>query len=187
MDYMPSIDLAIPEKLRDPDYRRDFFLAETSAQIARQLIELRKLRELSQTDLALKIGTRQAGVSRVESADYGNWSFNTLRKIAEVLDARLKVIIEPAEAILHEYIEDKIEETPLVISDVGNLGEQRKVGASTASGENLWSLIDEANISRGQSRNSSSSDAFANRNPFSSEPSASNRQSLFLPEVSRFA
>lgn len=105
MDFVQSIDLKIPEKLRDEDYRRQFFLAEASAHIARQLVELRKLRGLSQTALAQKIGTKQSGISRVESADYSNWSFNTLRKIAEELDARLRVVIEPAERVLHEYVE----------------------------------------------------------------------------------
>lgn len=105
MDFIPSIDLNIPEKLRDAEYRRQFFLAETSANIAKQLIGLRKLRDLSQATLAEKIGTKQSGISRVESADYSNWSFNTLRKIAEILDARLRIVIEPAEDVLHEYEE----------------------------------------------------------------------------------
>lgn len=49
------------------------------------------------------IGTRQPAISRVEKADYQNWSFNTLRKIADAQDARIRVSIEPAEDILKEY------------------------------------------------------------------------------------
>lgn len=103
-----SIDLKLSQKLRDLKYRRKYFLAETSARIAAQLISLRKRRGLNQTELADKIGTQQPAISRIERADYNNWSFSTLRTIAEVLDARIRVFIEPAEDILHEY-EQKIE------------------------------------------------------------------------------
>ena len=98
-----SIDLKLPERLRDPNFRKKFFLAEASARIAAQLIALRKRRGLNQTELANRVGTGQPAISRVERADYNNWSFNTLRNIAEELDARIRVIIEPAEDILWEY------------------------------------------------------------------------------------
>ncbi len=51
------------------------------------------------------LSTGQPAISRVESADYQNWSFNTLRRIAEAMDARIRVIIEPAEDVLAEYDE----------------------------------------------------------------------------------
>lgn len=154
MDFIPSIDLRLPEKLRDPEYRREFFDAETSAQIAHQLIDLRKLRGMSQTVLAAKIGTKQAGISRIESADYGKWSFNTLRKIAEVLDARLRVIIQPSEAVLEEYQEPDEKPEILQIFDSRNLGEQRDGGVSATRAGNLRSRTNEAYISGSESRHS---------------------------------
>src|SRR5258706_1231544 len=98
-----SIERELSKKLLDPGYRKRFFLAEASARIAAQLIALRKKRGLNQGDVAKLIGTKQPAISRVERADYNNWSFNTLRAIADVLDARVRVSIEPAEDILHEY------------------------------------------------------------------------------------
>ncbi len=98
-----SIDLKLSEKLRDQNYRKKFFLAEASARIASQLIALRKKRGLSQGELAEAIGTKQPAISRVERAGYQNWSFNTLRSIADVLDARIRVVIESSEDILCEY------------------------------------------------------------------------------------
>jgi transcriptional regulator with XRE-family HTH domain len=95
--------LGLATKLRDKNYRKRFFLAEASAHIAKQLIELRKLRQLTQKDLAKLAGTGQPAISRAERADYHNWSFNTLRSLAEVMDARIRVLIEPAEKILSEY------------------------------------------------------------------------------------
>src|SRR5690348_6909501 len=56
----PSIDLNLVEQLRvDPEFRQQFFWAETSAQIASDLIKLRKRRGLSQKELADKTGTKQ--------------------------------------------------------------------------------------------------------------------------------
>jgi transcriptional regulator with XRE-family HTH domain len=98
-----SIGLNLPEKLKDREYRQKFFLAESSAQIAAQLIALRKRRELNQHQLADLINTKQPAISRIEKADYQSWSFSILRKIAGVLDARIRVLIEPSEDILGEY------------------------------------------------------------------------------------
>ena len=101
---LPSIDLGISKKLRsDRVYRQAFFLAESSALIAKQLIELRKRRGLNQSQVAEALETGQPAISRVERADYRNWSFNTLRRLADAMDARLRVIIEPSEDVLGEY------------------------------------------------------------------------------------
>lgn len=107
-DRLPSIDLDLPKKLRsDRAYRQAFFLAESSALIAKQLIELRKRRGLNQKQVADALETGQPAISRVERADYRNWSFNTLRRLAEALDARLRVVIEPFEDVLGAYGEQR--------------------------------------------------------------------------------
>jgi transcriptional regulator with XRE-family HTH domain len=100
---LPSIDLDLPRKLQDPEYRERFFLAEASAEIARQLIALRKRRQLSQVELAQRANTQQPAVSRVEQADYQNWSFNTLRKLTNAMEGRLTVKIEAWEDVVAEY------------------------------------------------------------------------------------
>jgi transcriptional regulator with XRE-family HTH domain len=99
----PSIDIDLREKLEDREYRKRYFLAEASALIAELLIALRKRRNLNQKQVAELVGTRQPAISRAEKADYHSWSFNTLRGIADALDARIRVIIEPSEDVLHEY------------------------------------------------------------------------------------
>ena len=101
---LPSINLGVSRKLRsNRAYRQSFFLAESSALIAKQLIELRKRRGLNQSQVAEALETGQPAISRVERADYRNWSFNTLRRLADAMDARLRVIIEPSEDVLGEY------------------------------------------------------------------------------------
>ena len=98
-----SIDLKLRDKLKDRAYRKRYFLAEGSAHIAEQLIALRKKRKLSQKALADQLNTKQPAISRVESAEYRNWSFNTLLALAEAMDARLRIFIEPAEDVLAQY------------------------------------------------------------------------------------
>ena len=105
-----SIDLNLRAKLSDRLYRKKFFLAEASALIAAQIIALRKKRGLNQTEVAGLLETKQPAISRVERADYQNWNFNTLRKIADALDARIRVIIEPSEDVIAEYEEPKTDE-----------------------------------------------------------------------------
>jgi transcriptional regulator with XRE-family HTH domain len=106
-----SIDLKLPEKLQDRSYRKRFFLAEASSKIAAQLIALRRRRGKSQKQVAELVHTQQPAISRLERADYQNWSFSSLRMIADELDARIRVVIEPSEDILKEY-EESSEEIP---------------------------------------------------------------------------
>ena len=111
-----SIDLDLPTQLRDPQYRKQFFVAETSAKIAEQIIALRKRRGLSQTQVAEKANTRQPAISRAERADYQNWSFNTLRAIAGALDARLRVLVEASEDVIDEYREEIVPDLPMQVA-----------------------------------------------------------------------
>jgi transcriptional regulator with XRE-family HTH domain len=124
-----SIEIDLPKKLQDREYRRRYFLAEASARIAEQLMALRKKRHLNQKQVAELLGTHQPAISRAERADYHSWSFKTLRCIADALDARIQVFIEPSEEILQEYApnfrrESEDYETPL--------GDAAKAGVSSA-------------------------------------------------------
>ena len=92
---MTSIDLDIPNKIKSRAYRSLFFRAEASARIAEQLISCRKRRGLTQCQLAELIGTKQPVISRIERADYRHWNLNTIFDIADALDARVSVVIEP--------------------------------------------------------------------------------------------
>ena len=152
---LPSIDLELPLKLRDRQYRERFFLAEASAEIARQLIALRKRRKLSQTELADLADTHQPAVSRAEQADYHNWSFNTLRKLTDAMEGRLRVIIEPWEDIVSEYYPEDFKKDPLPrdeTPDEQNAAHSDAAGASAATaGEpprSIWAAFVDDNQRR---------------------------------------
>jgi transcriptional regulator with XRE-family HTH domain len=140
MTSLPSIDLDVAGRLRaDEEFRQAYFIAESSGMIARQLIRLRKRRGLSQTDVAKQLETRQPAISRVESADYRNWSFNTLRRLAEAMDARIRVIIEPSEDVLGEYETPSTEEKK---SDAPPLSSQFNQWIATGSSHHMEKISD---------------------------------------------
>lgn len=60
--------------------------------IVRAIIKRRLQKELTQAQLAKKIGTKQSAVARLESGRY-NPSLSFLRKVASALDAELKISI----------------------------------------------------------------------------------------------
>lgn len=84
-------------------HRRDFHneesryaAAETflNAYVSAQIKTLREDQELSQEELAVMIGTKQSGISRLENANYSAWKVETLRKIAKALGVRLVISFE---------------------------------------------------------------------------------------------
>lgn len=62
--------------------------------LAHRIAELREKHGLTQAQLARKVGTTQAGISRLENPNYRNYSLKTLEKVAMALGARLKVELE---------------------------------------------------------------------------------------------
>src|SRR2546428_811953 len=58
---------------------------------------LREQAGLSQKELARRLKTSQQQISRLESPDYEGHSLASLRRVAEVLHARVRVVFEPDE------------------------------------------------------------------------------------------
>src|SRR5262249_49273709 len=102
---LTDIRLGLTEKLRDPEYRHEFFRVITQDDIAAQIRSLREKRGLRQVDFAKAAEMKQSAVSRIEQAEYSRWSFTTLMRVARALDARLRVIFEPAEVGIREFEE----------------------------------------------------------------------------------
>jgi ribosome-binding protein aMBF1 (putative translation factor) len=75
--------------LRSPRVRRAFEDGLEDLRIAVSLAELREQRGMTQTELAAKIHTSAAVISRLERGQ--NVELKTLKKVAAVLEARLTV------------------------------------------------------------------------------------------------
>ena len=65
--------------------------------LAQRIVELRERRGLTQAQLADRVGTTQAGISRLENPNYRNYSLTTLEKVANALGVRLKVELEESQ------------------------------------------------------------------------------------------
>jgi transcriptional regulator with XRE-family HTH domain len=104
MELISPIKLNIVKKLKeDNSYRKRFFRRRTQDDIAMSIRSLREKRQMRQVDLAVESKMKQSAVSRIEQAEYSAWSLTTLFRIADALDARLRVIIDPIESVIEDY------------------------------------------------------------------------------------
>jgi transcriptional regulator with XRE-family HTH domain len=90
-----NFDSYLEEQLKDPAFAARFKRAGEAWDVALQLAALRQREGLSQKDLARLLKTSQQQISRLESPGYEGHSLSTLRRVAEALHARVRVIFEP--------------------------------------------------------------------------------------------
>jgi DNA-binding XRE family transcriptional regulator len=80
----------LEKSLKDPEFKKAWDDTETEYRLACKLIEARLKNHLSQRDLAKKVQTSQAAISRIETMR-GNPSLSLLKRIAEALGTQLSV------------------------------------------------------------------------------------------------
>jgi DNA-binding Xre family transcriptional regulator len=68
---------------------------KTRLAIAQKIYELRTRANLTQKELARRIGTKQSVISRLEDADYDGYTLKILDKIAEAVHCYVKVEFVP--------------------------------------------------------------------------------------------
>ena len=84
------------EQMRDTEFAAEYQALDAEYALIRQLIALRIRRGLSQRQLAERAGMKQPSIARLESGRTAN--LQTLRRIADALDADVRVSIEPRPA-----------------------------------------------------------------------------------------
>jgi transcriptional regulator with XRE-family HTH domain len=92
-----DFDLYLEKQLEEPAFAARFKHAGEAWDVALQIAALRKQAGLSQKDLARLLKTSQQQISRLESPGYEGHSLSMLRRVADVLRARVRVVIEPVE------------------------------------------------------------------------------------------
>lgn len=85
-----DFDKHLEESLKDPEFRDAWEESEPEYLLAKGLIKKRLEKKMSQRDLAKKVKTSQAAISRIERMQ-GNPSLSLLKRIAEALNADLKL------------------------------------------------------------------------------------------------
>lgn len=89
-----NFDLYLEDQLKDPDFAARFKKAGQSWDVAMQLAALRRESGLSQKELANRLGTSQQQISRLESPGYEGHSLSMIRRVADALDATVRVHIQ---------------------------------------------------------------------------------------------
>ena len=72
---------------KDEEFARIYEDLREEFQLSREVIELRKRKNMTQKELAEKAGTSQPAIARLESGQYRNISLAFLRKIGKALGA----------------------------------------------------------------------------------------------------
>lgn len=80
----------LKESLKNPQFKQVWQESEAEYQLAIKLIDARLKKNMSQRELASKVKTSQAAISRIESMG-GNPSLSLLKRIAQALDTKLSI------------------------------------------------------------------------------------------------
>jgi len=105
-----NFDKYLEEQLQNPEFAARFERAGEAWNVGLQVAALRQKAGLSQKELAKLLKTSQQQISRLESASYEGHSLSMLRRVAEVLHARVRVIIEPVENHVGTHVAEASEE-----------------------------------------------------------------------------
>lgn len=91
-----NFDAYLEEQLKDQDFARRFREAGEAWDVAVQIAALRREAGMSQKELAKRLRTTQQQISRLESPGYEGHSLSMLRRVANALNARVRVVFEQA-------------------------------------------------------------------------------------------
>lgn len=84
----------LKEKLKNPEFKKEYDALEPEYELIQELIELRKSKKLTQKDISNMTGIHQTDISRLEQGKT-NPTLETLSRIAESLDSKLKIVLVP--------------------------------------------------------------------------------------------
>ncbi len=92
-----SFRVFLADQMQDPEFRREYEALEPEFAIIKQIIDLRIKRQMSQAQLAQRVGTQQPSIARLEARGRVK-NLDYLQRIANALDARVEVRLVPREA-----------------------------------------------------------------------------------------
>jgi len=84
----------LKEELKDPEFKKEYDALEEEFEVAKQVIELRLKKRMTQKQLARKVHTSQSCIARLESGTYRNPSLSFLRRIGGALGVQPHVKFE---------------------------------------------------------------------------------------------
>lgn len=99
-----NFDRYLERQLKDPAFVKRFERAGLAWDVALQIAELRQRAGLSQKDLAKLLKTSQQQVSRLESPGYEGHSLSMLRRVADALHSRVRIVFEPVSTPASKHV-----------------------------------------------------------------------------------
>ena len=83
--------VAHERRMKNPKYKTAYEALEDEFTVAKDVIKLRMKANLTQKQLAQKIGTSQPAIARLESGSYTNVSLSFLKRVASALGVTPKI------------------------------------------------------------------------------------------------
>jgi ribosome-binding protein aMBF1 (putative translation factor) len=88
-----SADKLHKKWMKDPEYRYEYDRLQPEFEIADQMIKARLKKKMSQEELAKKVGTGQAVISRLEGMN-ASPSLSLLKRVASALETKITITIQ---------------------------------------------------------------------------------------------
>ena len=82
-----KFDELLKKEMKKPSFKKEFESLEEEFVLAKEVINLRKKMNMTQKELAEKVGTSQPAIARLESGNYKNVSLSFIRRLAFALNA----------------------------------------------------------------------------------------------------
>lgn len=101
---MADMNETLRHDLRDAEFAEGYAESFLDAYIATQIKVLREESDLTQSEFADLLGTKQTVISRAENVNYSSWNIKTLKKMARVLGVRLRVSFETYGSLIEEAV-----------------------------------------------------------------------------------
>lgn len=89
MTKMISVEAWLREKLKNPEFKKEYDALEPEFALARELFRARGKAKLSQAQVAKRMGTSQSAVARIESGRTP--SLTSLRRYAKAVGRKLEI------------------------------------------------------------------------------------------------
>lgn len=87
-------------EFQNEEFRVAYAESHLNASLAFQIKALRG--NMTQRELAEKVGTKQSGIARLENVNYSSWNVSTLCKLARAFGLRLRISFEEFGALPNE-------------------------------------------------------------------------------------
>ncbi len=78
------------ELLKDSEFKKNYDELEEEYSLVKEILRKRTEKNMTQKELAKRIGTKQSAIARLESGEY-NPTIKFLKKVAKALDSKLKI------------------------------------------------------------------------------------------------